>query len=565
MNSIPFTQPIINSNSQNKKFGAVEAFDDYFFLSGRKYNVLHAKKDSQKSGEYLVSSTNVKSNIPLNILKVLSYCTGIIPLIMLIGKAIARSSYHFYEEKLPVPPPVKNDDAQEVHKEDGLDLTEQGGLEDSEELEVLGQDNENQNDEIQGPTPESKEIAATKLQGAIRALHAKNGLQVLKDEQVKKAAAASVFQTAIRAFHANKELQVLKEEQTKKKEVAASVLQAHIKAAQVREDFQKSIKSKTNALNVNKEIADTEQSHLNSLKNHLKVMQKVLEDKADDTWLKEFIGKYSELIELGEPIVEQFNSILSAQPEHPVLPPHAELPSVEEDEKPVHPALPLDVLDDNTSKTEVVKNLPNSSTKVLDKKIPSEAKSVESLKGEVLAISKFITSEDFESYLNKLIELSTYDTQIKDKLTMKDVKKHLHAKTTFAPCEILAQRLGRYPLLLKELRKQVSQMGLEKELKLIDAAIKKMDAKSNELNLVLEVDDELEKIQKLIKEYHSANDKIDLFGLNNVKERRKQAKEAIVNYLKSQPVVPNGSVSMFTKDKVDKLSKQREILKSLKL
>ncbi len=98
---IGFTQSIIRQDRTAPKLSAVEAFDDYFFLSGRKYKVLdiEAHKDGNKN--FGVMGEDVESNIPLNILKVISYCTGIVPLIMLIGKAIARSQYEFRDYDQP--------------------------------------------------------------------------------------------------------------------------------------------------------------------------------------------------------------------------------------------------------------------------------------------------------------------------------------------------------------------------------------------------------------------------------------------------------------------------------
>ncbi|NGX42135.1 MAG: hypothetical protein K940chlam7_00412 [Chlamydiae bacterium] len=76
---------------------AVENFDDYFFLKGKKAQVI--KQNDPNNDSYTVESAEQKTNIPLNILKVISYCTIAIPLIMLIGKAIARACFHNSIEK----------------------------------------------------------------------------------------------------------------------------------------------------------------------------------------------------------------------------------------------------------------------------------------------------------------------------------------------------------------------------------------------------------------------------------------------------------------------------------
>jgi len=99
--SIGFSNPVIRADSTSNKFRAVEAFDDYFFLSGKKARIIAPLQDTENNKDFLVKQEEVKANIPLNILKVVSYCTVIVPLIMLVGKAIARAKYNFVsEEKL---------------------------------------------------------------------------------------------------------------------------------------------------------------------------------------------------------------------------------------------------------------------------------------------------------------------------------------------------------------------------------------------------------------------------------------------------------------------------------
>lgn len=89
MSEIPFTACITAGSQPELK--ALAAFDDYFSFSGRKYTVIK----SLESQNYEVKRHKEKVNIPLCILKVLSYLTGIIPLIMALGKLISRSIYTF--------------------------------------------------------------------------------------------------------------------------------------------------------------------------------------------------------------------------------------------------------------------------------------------------------------------------------------------------------------------------------------------------------------------------------------------------------------------------------------
>ncbi len=91
--NVGFSDSIARGDRTSSKFSGVEAFDDYFNLSGRKYRVIRGVEGSEK--DFVVQEEIGNSNVGLSILKVLSYFTGIIPLIMLVGKAIARGGYNF--------------------------------------------------------------------------------------------------------------------------------------------------------------------------------------------------------------------------------------------------------------------------------------------------------------------------------------------------------------------------------------------------------------------------------------------------------------------------------------
>ena len=72
---------------------ALEAADDYFYLSGKKAIVVPNCRQDNKEGILLNQYSNP---LLLTILKVISYCTIILPLIMLTTKIILRSTYKFY-------------------------------------------------------------------------------------------------------------------------------------------------------------------------------------------------------------------------------------------------------------------------------------------------------------------------------------------------------------------------------------------------------------------------------------------------------------------------------------
>ncbi|QLH35219.1 MAG: DUF648 domain-containing protein [Parachlamydiaceae bacterium] len=79
-------------------FKAVAAFDNYFSFSGRRYKVIQACSIKGEPG-YQVERLKISQNIPLNILKVISFMTLIIPLIMGIGKFLLRTRYNFLLKK----------------------------------------------------------------------------------------------------------------------------------------------------------------------------------------------------------------------------------------------------------------------------------------------------------------------------------------------------------------------------------------------------------------------------------------------------------------------------------
>lgn len=127
MSCLSFASPIISGDSPDLSFKFVSAFDNYFSYSGRKYQVI-----SHGSGnQYTVKEVYEKPSIPLNILKAVSLLTGFIPLIMFVGKVIARSHYRFNLEKsesaglstgLPAKPSIDNPNRDVERKKKGTHL-----------------------------------------------------------------------------------------------------------------------------------------------------------------------------------------------------------------------------------------------------------------------------------------------------------------------------------------------------------------------------------------------------------------------------------------------------------
>lgn len=413
-----FTQPIMRQDRNAKELSAAEAFDDYFFLAGRKYKVFKAEGEK----EFVMMSEEVKANIPLNILKVISYFTGVVPLIMLVGKAIARSSYKF-----------------------------------------------------------------------------KNG-----DE------AATCVQALIRARNARLELQQLE-------------------------------KCKVAVLNVNKEIADTESSHFKGMVKHLEVMQdaefeKVLHKSNPEN--KQFLAKvirdYLMAIGKATKVHDKLNAIVTVL-EKPVeekifdeiiLPEQNKAGQGDRDAPEVSNPMgaPKQAEEDKKAKEKRVST------------VPVAKKSAEQMRKEVQEICNLITSKDFEDYSNAMIKLASFTSDLDDMIDSKEVVSLLQRKKltmSFAPCVIAVQRLARYPLLLKEMKKEVSKMGLTKELEMLDQALKVVDGKAHEADLVVDIGD----VKKLIKDFNAAHGKsTSLFG-NAVEVEREQSIKKLEFYLNQKKKV----------------------------
>jgi hypothetical protein len=102
MNKLGFFKPVVNN--ENTHLSALANFDGYFALSGNRYKIIKECDLINNKKCYEVEGFYKKPSYLLNTLKVASYLTVIIPLIMLVGKAIARHKYHFCTEAFSIPP-----------------------------------------------------------------------------------------------------------------------------------------------------------------------------------------------------------------------------------------------------------------------------------------------------------------------------------------------------------------------------------------------------------------------------------------------------------------------------
>lgn len=93
MTSINFFTSIAYASSPKPLSASIlEQVDNYFYLGGKKAHVIEGEVQSEEE-QVIFAETN--SSLLARIGKVFSYFTIIIPLLMLITKAILRSNHNF--------------------------------------------------------------------------------------------------------------------------------------------------------------------------------------------------------------------------------------------------------------------------------------------------------------------------------------------------------------------------------------------------------------------------------------------------------------------------------------
>lgn len=113
MPGINFFTPVHYGNQpKSASTSVMEAFDHYFYLGGKKACVIAGRMERGKEGVVLVERS---SSYLLSALKVVSYFTIVIPLIVLIVKAVLRYKNQFYVIDSSSPEQLVRTDAL-VHK-----------------------------------------------------------------------------------------------------------------------------------------------------------------------------------------------------------------------------------------------------------------------------------------------------------------------------------------------------------------------------------------------------------------------------------------------------------------
>lgn len=93
MTKLNFFTPVTYTNPSNSSGSSLlEKVDNYFYLGGKKAYVIQGRTENGQEKVILSDST---SSFLTRIGKILSYCTLILPLFMLIAKAVLRSTHSF--------------------------------------------------------------------------------------------------------------------------------------------------------------------------------------------------------------------------------------------------------------------------------------------------------------------------------------------------------------------------------------------------------------------------------------------------------------------------------------
>ncbi len=97
MDQLDFSTPVrYDGQEKNTKHHIFEGIDGYFSLGGKKAYILGKMVDGSQGVELEYRLESKVKKMILGAIKVVSYMTGIIPLIMLIAKAIFRATHKFH-------------------------------------------------------------------------------------------------------------------------------------------------------------------------------------------------------------------------------------------------------------------------------------------------------------------------------------------------------------------------------------------------------------------------------------------------------------------------------------
>lgn len=175
MNKISFfTAVCYEYKPQSIKKFLLEKVDGYFYLGGKKAQVIISEDLDQNQKARKVVFVDNKVSMLSTALKIASYCTIIVPLIMLVAKAILRSNYNFAIDKKVSPlDKTKNDTTSNNQETVSLIILDQNPSSIGDIPSV----------KIDEPTEQAKNSAATKIQSLFRGHLALSAFKNLKNER----------------------------------------------------------------------------------------------------------------------------------------------------------------------------------------------------------------------------------------------------------------------------------------------------------------------------------------------------------------------------------------------
>ncbi len=275
---ISFFAPIAGGGYPSTHFPVVEFFDDYFDLSEKKLKVITAIDSTQ----YRVCEVDHTANQIANLLKKVTYFTVIIPLVMLIGKVIARSKYHFIEIQkqdaaTTIQSGLRGMQARRTFKQLKAATTLQSAFRGMQERRTFKQLK-----------------ATTTIQSAVRTMQARSTFKRLK-------AATVTVQSSFRGFKTRREYQSLK--------TAAVTIQSRFRGAKARRELQalKAAKAANPLKKLLQELVNSEITNFSKISEKYSQLQadpkSYLKDESQFEQLKENLSLFESHLKRNETII----------------------------------------------------------------------------------------------------------------------------------------------------------------------------------------------------------------------------------------------------------------------
>ena len=431
---ISFFTPITGGGYPATHFPVVEFFDDYFDLSEKKLKVITAIDSTQ----YRVCEVDHTANQIANLLKKVTYFTVIIPLVMLIGKVIARSQYHFLE----------------IQKQDVATTLQSAfrGIQARRTFKQLKAATVTVQSNFRSLKPrrefQALKTAAVTFQAFFRGRKGQGEFQALK-------AATITIQSRFRGLKPRRDFQSLK--------AAAVTIQSHFRSAKVRREFQ-ALKASTVTVQAQWKCRKAQRAY-KAVKPLKKLLQELV--KSEITNFSKISGKYSQL-QAADP-----KSYLRDQSQFEQL------------------KETLSLFESHLRRNDTIINgLKKSLTGFYEETPNLLGITLDQLEECVKSVSNLILSREFEEFLGSQIEI-TRQKRVFDEMTdPEEIKRQIKQWENFNPYPLAGfQRVTRYQLLGKEILQKARIACSTETVLLVKRAIDRLIESSVRCNTVMKIDD----------------------------------------------------------------------------